>query len=159
MLIYEKREDGSRKLMGTMGTAPSADDKELEVSPEFDFDGKYFYKAPGGIQTADGTEVIVSIDGEQIIPPTWSDAGEVNEDYDTIEELVEVDDNDTPDDTSDDKDVLIKVWTEDELEAETKATIAEMAELLGYDGIDTSMTKSAMIEAFLDAQEDDPRAQ
>lgn len=153
MLIYEKREDGSRKLMGTMGTAPSADDKELEVSPEFDFDGQYFYKAPGGVQTADGTEVIVSIDGEQIIPPIWSDAGEVDEDYDEPEELI--DDNDTPDDDSDD--TLIKVWTEDELEAETKATIAQMASVLGYEGIDTSMTKSAMIEAFLSAQEDDPR--
>lgn len=153
MLIYEKREDGSRKLMGTMDSAPSADDQELEVTPEFDFNGSYFYKAPGGIQTDDGTDVIVSIDGEQIIPPTWSDAGEVNEDYDESEELIN--DNDTPDDDSDD--TLIKVWTEEELEAETKATIAQMASVLGYEGIDTSMTKSAMIEAFLSEQTADPR--
>jgi hypothetical protein len=158
MLIYEKKDDGVRKLFGTLGTAPSDSDNEVTVEPEdFDFKGPYYYKAPGGIKDAEGNELTVSIEGTQIIPPVNVSAGEVNEDYDTVEELVDVDDNDTPDDTSDDVETLAKVWTEEELEAETKATIAEMAKLLGYEGIDVSMSKSAMIEAFLDAQEDDPR--
>ena len=161
MLIYETKNNGVRKLFGTLGTAPSNSDEEITVEPEdFDFKGPYYYKAPGGIQDAEGNELTVSIKGTQIIPPVNVSAGEVNEDYDTVEELVDVttDDKGT-EDTSDDEEVetLAKVWTEEELEAETKATIAEMAKLLGYEGIDVSMSKSAMIEAFLDAQEDDPR--
>lgn len=158
MLIYEKKVDDVRKLFGTMGTAPSNEDSELTVEPKpFDFAGPYYYKAPGGIQDAEGNELTVSIEGTQIIPPAGVSAGEVNEDYDTVEELVTVNDNDTPDDTSDDTETLAKVWTEEELEAETKATIAEMAKLLGYEGIDVSMSKSAMIVAFLEAQKADPR--
>lgn len=155
MLIYEAVVGGTRKLLGTDGAPnPSTDTEVLVNDATFDFTaGKYFYMAPGGIKDSSGNEVVVSWKGEQIIPPTWADAGEVDEDYDEPDELI--DDNDTPDDDSDDK--LIKVWTKDELEAETKATIAQMAEVLGYDGIDTSMSKSAMIEAFLDAQDDDPR--
>ena len=155
MLIYEAVVGGTRKLLGTDGAPnPSTDTEVLVNDATFDFTaGKYFYMAPGGIKDSSGNEVVVSWKGEQIIPPTWADAGEVDEDYDEPDELI--DDNDTPNDDSDDK--LIKVWTKDELEAETKATIAQMAEVLGYDGIDTSMSKSAMIEAFLDAQDDDPR--
>lgn len=154
MLIYEKKVDGTRKLFGTKDTAPADTDKEVLVNDDtFDFaPGKYFYMPPGGIKDSEGDEVVVTLDGEQIIPPTWADAGEVNEDYDTVEELV--DDNDTSD-ASDDE--LLKVWTENELKAETKATIAKMAELLGYTEIDMSMSKSAMIEAFLTAQDSDPR--
>lgn len=158
MLIYEKKVDDVRKLFGTMGTAPSNEDSELTVEPKpFDFAGPYYYKAPGGIQDAEGNELTVSIEGTQIIPPTGVSAGEVNKDYDTVEELVTVNDNGTPDDTSDDTETLAKVWTEEELKAETKATIAEMAKLLGYEGIDVSMSKSAMIVAFLEAQKADPR--
>lgn len=155
MLIYEKKVDSARKLFGTKDTAPADTDKEVLVNGDtFDFaPGKYFYMPPGGIKDNEGNEVVVTLDGEQIIPPTWADAGEVNEAYDTIEELV--DDNDTADDATDDE--LLKVWTENELKAETKATIAKMAELLGYTGIDMSMSKSAMIEAFLAAQDSDPR--
>lgn len=161
MLIYEgKKGNGTRALFGTKNAVPDlgVDDEVLVNDETFDFTpGKYFYMPPGGIKDNLGNEVIVSLDGEQIIPPVWSDMGAVDPDYDTIGELVEVDDNDTPDDTSDDRDVLKKVWKKSELEAETKATIAEMADLLGYDGIDVSMTKSAMIDAFLEAQDADPR--
>ena len=159
MLIYEAVVGGTRKLLGTDGAPnPSTDTEVLVNDATFDFTaGKYFYMAPGGIKDSSGNEVIVSWKGEQIIPPIWADAGEVDEDYDTIEELVEVDDNDTPDDTSDDKDVLIKVWTKDELEAETKATIAEMAELLGYTTVDIADTKSTMVTNFLAEQATDPR--
>lgn len=157
MLIYEgKKQNGTRALFGTENAIPNIghDDEVLVNDDTFDFaPGKYFYKAPGGIQDDKGNEVVVSLDGKQIIPPTWTDAGEVDEDYDEPEELI--DDNETPDDDSDDE--LIKVWTEEELMAETKATIAQMAEILGYDGIDVSMSKTAMVEAFLEAQEADTR--
>lgn len=159
MLIYEKKDGSTRKLYGTKAAVPSDSDKEVLVNDAtFDFvGGKYFYMPPGGIKDNSGNEVVVSLDGEQIIPPVWSDMGAVDPDYDTIGELVEVDDNDTPDDTSDDKDVLKKVWTKSELEAETKATIAEMAKLLGYTTVDITDTKSAMITAFLTEQAADPR--
>ena len=161
MLIYEKKDDGVRKLFGTLGTAPSDSDNEVTVEPNaFDFAGPYYYKAPGGIKDAEGNELTVSIEGTQIIPPINVSAGEVNEDYDTVEELVDVTTDDKgPEDTSDDEEVepLAKVWTEEELEAETKATIDEMEKIIGYEGIDVSMSTSAMIEAFLDAQEDDTR--
>lgn len=154
MLIYETIKDGVRKLKGTLGNVPDLqNDSDVEVSPKFDFAGPYFYKAPGGVMDAEGNELTFSVDGKQIIPPTWADAGEVDENYDESEELIN--DNETPDDDSDDK--LIKVWTEEELTAETKATIAQMASILDYDGIDISMSKSAMIEAFLEAQAADTR--
>lgn len=44
-------------------------------------------------------------------------------------------------------------YSEDELSVLTKAQIAELAAALGYEGISTSMTKTAMISAFLEAQE------
>lgn len=150
MLIYEKVVGGVRKLFGTLGTAPSDADNELSVTPAFDFDGKYFYKAPGGIMTADGTEVTVKIGGETIIPPQTI----VDTKLDEYEELV--DDKGTPEDTTDDE--LRKVYTQEELEAMTKATIAQMAEVLGYTGIDMTMTKTEMITAFLAAQTADGRA-
>lgn len=155
MLIYEKKVDGVRKLYATMGTAPSDNDNELEVSPAFNFSGKYFYKAPGGIKDASGNDVTIAIDGTQIIPPTWADIGEINEDYDTVEELTKlVDENtpETPDDTSDDTTYIDPVWTADTLNAETKATIIKMAQELEYTGIDSSMSKAAIITAFLAAQ-------
>lgn len=43
--------------------------------------------------------------------------------------------------------------SQEELEAMTKAQIAELAAELGYEGILTSMTKAEMITAFLAAQE------
>ena len=43
-------------------------------------------------------------------------------------------------------------YSEDELNALTKAQIAELAASLEYEGITASMTKAAMIEAFLAAQ-------
>lgn len=43
--------------------------------------------------------------------------------------------------------------SEEELNALTKAQIAGLALELGYNGIDTSMTKAEMITAFLAAQE------
>lgn len=149
MLIYEKVVGGVRKLFGTLGTAPSDADNELSITPAFDFDGKYFYKAPGGIMTADGTEVTVKIGGETIIPPQTI----VDTKLDEYEELV--DDKGT-EDTTDDK--LRKVYTQNELEAMTKATIAQMATVLGYTGIDMTMTKTEMITAFLAAQTADDRA-
>ena len=150
MLIYEKVIGGVRKLFGTLGTAPSDADNELSVTPAFDFDGKYFYKAPGGIMTADGTEVTVKIAGETIIPPQTI----VDTKLDEYEELI--DDKGTPEDTTDDK--LRKVYTQEELEAMTKATIVQMAEVLGYASIDMTMTKTEMITAFLAAQTADDRA-
>ena len=44
-------------------------------------------------------------------------------------------------------------FNEEELNALTKAQIAELAAELGYSGISTSMTKAGMITAFLAAQE------
>lgn len=156
MLIYEKKDNGVRKLFGTLGTAPSVSDNELTVEPNaFDFAGPYYYKAPGGIKDASGNDVTVSIDGTQIIPPVTSDMGEVDTNYDELDELTKlVDENDpeTPDDTSDDTTYIDPVWTEQTLQAETKASILKMANLLGYEGLDSSMSKSAMITAFLTAQ-------
>lgn len=156
MLIYEKKDNGARKLFGTLGTAPSVSDNELTVEPNaFDFAGPYYYKAPGGIKDASGNDVTVSIDGTQIIPPVTSDMGEVDTNYDELDELTKlVDENDpeTPDDTSDDTTYIDPVWTEQTLQAETKASILKMANLLGYEGLDSSMSKSAMITAFLTAQ-------
>lgn len=43
-------------------------------------------------------------------------------------------------------------YSEEELSAMTKAQIAELASGLGYEGITTSMTKTEMIAAFLEAQ-------
>ena len=43
-------------------------------------------------------------------------------------------------------------YSEEELNALTKARIAELAAALGYEGITTSMTKTEMITAFLAAQ-------
>lgn len=43
--------------------------------------------------------------------------------------------------------------SQEELEALTKAQIAELAVESGYEGIVTSMTKAEMITAFLAAQE------
>ena len=147
MLIYEKVVSGVRKLFGTQGTAPAENDSEVLVDgATFDFaPGKYFYKAPGGIMTKDGEEVSVTLNGTPIIPA--SDTA-----YDEIEELI--DDKGTAD-TSDDK--LKKEFTEDELKEMTKSTIFEMAQLLGYSGVEMSMTKTAMIEAFLTAQSSDTR--
>lgn len=155
MLVYEKKVSNTRKLFGTKGVAPSNDDKEILVNGEsFDFvGGKYFYKAPGGIQDSQGNDVTVTLDDEILLPRGAEEI--VDEDYDTVEELV--DDNNTTDDDTDD--TLKKVWTEEELLAETKATIAKMAELLGYTGIDTSMSKADMVAAFLEAQEADNRNQ
>ena len=149
MLVYEKKVSNTRKLFGTKGVAPSNDDNEILVNGEsFDFvGGKYFYKAPGGIQDSQGNDVTVTLEDEILLPRGAEEI--IDEDYDTFEELV--DDNDTTDDT------LIKTWTEEELLAETKATIAKMAELLGYTGIDTSMSKADMVAAFLEAQEADTR--
>ncbi len=149
MLVYEKKVSNTRKLFGTKGVAPSNDDNEILVNGEsFDFvGGKYFYKAPGGIQDSQGNDVTVTLEDEILLPRGAEEI--IDEDYDTVEELV--DDNDTTDDT------LIKTWTEEELLAETKATIAKMAELLGYTGIDTSMSKADMVAAFLEAQEADTR--
>lgn len=151
MLIYEKKVDGVRKLFGTMNTAPSEEDSELTIVPEFNFDGKYYYKAPGGIKDANGNDVIVSIGDNQIIPPAWTEEI-VNRNKDEIKELV--DDKNTE---STDDDELIEVWTEDSLKKETKATILKMAQLLGYETVTEDMSKSEMIEAFLAAQENDPR--
>lgn len=156
MLIYEKRDGSTRKLYGTLGTAPSAGDNELTVEPnDFNFAGPYYYKAPGGIKDASGNEVTVSIDGTQIIPPANLDMGAVDTNYDELSELTKlVDENEpaTPDDTSDDTTYIDPVWTEETLQAETKASILKMADLLGYEGLDSSMSKSAMITAFLTAQ-------
>lgn len=43
--------------------------------------------------------------------------------------------------------------SENELNALTKAQIAELAAELGYNGVSTSQTKAEMIAAFLAAQE------
>lgn len=43
-------------------------------------------------------------------------------------------------------------YSEAELNALTKAQIAELASALGYEGITTSLTKAQMIAAFLAAQ-------
>lgn len=43
-------------------------------------------------------------------------------------------------------------YSEEELNALTKAQIAALASELGYEGITTSMTKAEMIAAFLTAQ-------
>lgn len=43
--------------------------------------------------------------------------------------------------------------SENELNALTKAQIAELAAELGYNGVSTSQTKAEMIAAFLDIQE------
>ena len=152
MLIYEKKDGSTRKLYGTMGTAPSANDSELSVTPAFDFVGPYFYKAPGGIMTANGTEVTVAIGNTQIIPPVEADLGEIDT---TKDEFVELVDDKGTTDTSDD--VLKKVYTKDELNAMTKATIIQMASVLGYTGIDATMTKAAIVNAFLTAQDADTR--
>ena len=158
MLIYEgKKDGGTRALFGTKEAVPNPDhDKEVLVNDEpFDFaPGKYFYMPPGGIKDNNGNEVVVSLDGEQIIPPVWSDMGTVDTDYDELDELTKlVDENEPTTDTTDDDTVYIDpVWTEELLQAETKATIAEMAKLLGYEGVDITDTKSAMITAFLTAQ-------
>lgn len=44
--------------------------------------------------------------------------------------------------------------SQSELEAMTKAQIAELAAEFGYSGITTTMTKAEMIAAFLAAQEE-----
>lgn len=44
-------------------------------------------------------------------------------------------------------------YTQEELEAMTKAQIAALAAELGYEGVSTNLTKAQMIEAFLMAQE------
>lgn len=156
MLIYEgKKQNGTRALFGTKESIPNAgNDSEVLVNNDtFDFaPGKYFYKAPGGIQDDKGNDVIVTLDGDQIIPQGFNHDGEINEDYDTVEKLV--DDNDTPEDESDD---VIEFWDETKLSAESKTSIAKIAELLGYDGIDVSMTKNEMIEAFMTAYKADTR--
>lgn len=147
MLIYEKKDGETRKLFGTKAANPSANDNEVLVNgASFDFEkDKYFYMPPGGIMTKSGEEVTVTLNGEPIIPAP--DAA-----YDEIDELV--DDNDTSDESDDE---IIKVFTEDELKAMTKATIFEMASLLGYSSVEMSMSKSEMISAFLTAQAADTR--
>lgn len=147
MLIYEKKDGETRKLFGTKATKPSANDSEVLVNgATFDFEkNKYFYMPPGGIMTKNGEEVTVTLNGESIIPAP--DAA-----YDEIDELI--DDKGTSD-KADDK--LIKVFTEDELKAMTKATIFEMASLLGYSSVEMSMSKAEMISAFLTAQGADTR--
>lgn len=45
-----------------------------------------------------------------------------------------------------------KKYSEAELSAMTKAQISDLAAGLGYGGIQTTMTKAAMISAFLAAQ-------
>lgn len=147
MLIYEKKDGETRKLFGTKATKPSANDSEVLVNgATFDFEkNKYFYMPPGGIMTKTGEEVTVTLNGESIIPAP--DAA-----YDEIDELI--DDKGTSD-KADDK--LIKVFTEDELKAMTKATIFEMASLLEYSSVEMSMSKAEMISAFLTAQGADTR--
>lgn len=147
MLIYEKKDGETRKLFGTKAANPSANDSEVLVNgASFDFEkNKYFYMPPGGIMTKNGEEVTVTLNGEPIIPAP--DAA-----YDEIDELI--DDNDTSDESDDE---IIKVFTEDELKAMTKATIFEMASLLGYSSVEMSMSKAEMISAFLIAQEADTR--
>lgn len=169
MLIYEKKDGETRKLFGTKEPVPSPSDNEVLVNGQtFDFQpGKYFYKAPGGIMDAEGQDVSVTLNGEQIIPQgvvntpvvddndTSEDAEDVvDETKDELSELV--DDNDTPDDPSDDK--LLKSYTEEELNAMTKATILKMAEELGYTSIVSSMSKAEVVAAFLDAQTKDSRS-
>ena len=147
MLIYEKKDGETRKLFGTKAANPSANDSEVLVNgASFDFEkDKYFYMPPGGIMTKDGEEVSVTLNGEPVIPAP--DAA-----YDEIDELI--DDNDTSDESDDE---IIKVFTEDELKDMTKATIFEMASLLGYSSVEMSMSKAEMISAFLTAQAADTR--
>ena len=147
MLIYETIKDGVRKLKGTLGNVPDLqNDSDVEISPELDFAGPYFYKAPGGVMDAEGNELTFSVDGTVIIPP-------VDSTKDETKELIN--DNDTPENTSDD--TLMKVYTEEELNGMTKSTIAKMAEVLGYDSVDISDSKADMIAAFLEAQAADIR--
>lgn len=155
MLIYEKKVDGTRKLFGTKGSAPSANDEEVKVNGEtFDFvAGKYFYMPPGGIKDNSGNEVVVSLDGEQIIPPAWADAGEASTDYDEYDEVWE---DESPAGPSD-NDERLKEYTEQELTAMTKATILEIAGFLGYSTVTADLTKAAMITAFLAEQAEDTR--
>jgi len=44
------------------------------------------------------------------------------------------------------------LYSAEELNALTKAQIADLASGLGYEGISTNLTKAQMIEAFLTAQ-------
>ena len=162
MLIYEKKDGETRKLFGTKEAVPSPSDNEVLVNGQtFDFQpGKYFYKAPGGIMDAEGQDVAVTLNGEQIIPPTENSDDEDSDDENVIDETKDelselVDDNGTPDDPSDDK--LLKNYTEEELNAMTKATILKMAEELGYTDIVSSMSKAEVVAAFLDAQSEDSR--
>lgn len=87
MLIYEKVVDSVRRLFGTLGSIPSADDSPIiykngdntEIDPP-SLNDTYLDDGHGGIiRKSDNEEIKVFIDTTQIIPPKSSGGGEGTE--------------------------------------------------------------------------------
>lgn len=77
MLIYEKRTEDERHLVGTLSAVPSEDDANLVYKDQDDaeiqptLDKKYFNDGKGGIKDEEGNAVNVFIGDTCIIPPNY----------------------------------------------------------------------------------------
>ena len=67
MLLYEKKVEDVKGVYGTLGVSPAEEDELLIETEELRYK-KWFNDGKGGIKDADGKEIIVTVEGEVIIP-------------------------------------------------------------------------------------------